>query len=42
MERVEKIWIADGAIHIRCVDGSEAMEYIDDYTRLKYASLEQL
>lgn len=42
MNDVEKIWIADGAIHIRCVDGSKAVEYIDDYPRLKYASTEQL
>ena len=42
MNDVEKIWIADRAIHIRCVDGSEAIEYIDDYPRLKYASTEQL
>ena len=42
MKTVTRIWIADRAIHIKCADGSEARESLDDYPRLKFASTEQL
>lgn len=41
MERIEKVWLTDTAVCIRTADGREALEYFEDYPRLKYATREQ-
>lgn len=40
--KIEKIWLTPTAVWIRTEDGREACELLDDYPRLKDASLEQL
>lgn len=40
--KIEKIWLTPTAIWIRTEDGREAYELLDDYPRLKDASVEQL
>ena len=42
MIKVNKIWITDDAIYIRCEDGRTASERFADYPRLKKATPEQI
>ena len=42
MINIDKIWITDEEIFIRCDDGRVASEKFSDYPRLKYASAEEL
>lgn len=39
---IQKIWLADNAVHILTADGREAKEYFADYPRLKNAPREAL
>ena len=39
---VSKVWVDDKYVHIQTCDGVERMEAIDNYERLRNASIKQL
>ncbi|MBO4475165.1 MAG: DUF2442 domain-containing protein [Bacteroidales bacterium] len=41
MLTIEKIWLTDDAVHIKCSDGRTAAELFSDYPRLRDASPEE-